>query len=93
MGGNFQWNSIPPQYADVLSFSLGGRYQKTMPAVANNMKCLGTYIVRAGNKLEINTGCYTTPEKVFISELTPGTLILDQPGIEGVTRYKFTAIK
>jgi hypothetical protein len=92
-GGNFQWKSVPEKDSHNLSFSTNGIYQKKEMINGAVFNCVGTYLLQADNQLEINSNCNTVIEQVFISELTPKTLILDHFGTEGVIRYKYSASK
>jgi hypothetical protein len=92
-GGNFQWNPVHSAYSHILSFTANGTYLKTEMINGTQFNCTGTYLLHANNMLEINSNCNTGTEKVFVSELTSKTLILNASGIEGVIRYKYLASK
>lgn len=92
-GGNFQWKSVPEKDSHSLSFSTNNKYQKKEMINGAVFNCVGTYLLKPDNKLEINSDCNTSIEEVVVSELTSKTLILDHSGTEGIIRYKYSASK
>lgn len=95
-GGTFRWNSVSFANAHSLLFTQNGLYEKKENISGNNQVCTGTYSLQTTNNLEvleINSSCNTTIEKMFISELTTNSLIIDMSVIEGKIRYKYSASK
>lgn len=92
MGGSFNWHSVAPEYSHILTFNSDGKYFKTEGAASQN-NCVGTYLLQTDNRLEINSNCNTVTERVFVSILTPETLVIDRAVIEGTIRYKYSASK
>ncbi len=92
-GGNFRWNTILPEHSHILSFTEDGEYRKTTNSNVNQPACNGTYLLQSGNVLQINSDCNARSENLIVTTLTVKTLIIDQPVMEGVIRYKYSAIK
>ena len=88
-GGNFRWNSVESDNSHTLEFSRNGQYVRQNGSNSNNSRCVGTYVLRAENKLEITSDCNTVVLTNKISELSPTVLIIDVQGFEGTIRYKY----
>lgn len=92
-GGNFTWNSVLIDDSHTLTFTKDRHYVRKENINGNYQDCNGTYNLQTSNMLEVNSSCNTATEKMFISELTPHSLIIDRSGIEGKLRYKYSASK
>jgi hypothetical protein len=90
-GGNFMWSSVSNDNSHTLTFKQNGQYNKKDNLNGNSQECIGTYNFQSSNNLAVNSNCNTMTERMFVSELTTNSLILDQSGIEGKTRYKYSA--
>lgn len=92
-GGNFKWNPVSIDDSHILTFSKNGQYYRKEYRNGNNQECIGTFNIEPSYILEVNSGCYTTTEKMHVSELTTTLLIIDYSVMEGKIRYKYAAIK
>lgn len=95
-GGSFIWNSVSIEDSHTLTFTQNGKYERKENINGNNQECTGTYNLHTSNNLEIlevNSGCNIMTEKMFLSELTTNSLIIDHPVMEGKIRYKYIASK
>ena len=90
-GGDFTWSPVSIDNAHTITFTQNGEYNKKDNLNGNNQECIGTYSFQTSNNLEVNSNCNTITEKMFVSELTTNSLILDQSVIEGKIRYKYSA--
>jgi hypothetical protein len=86
-------DSISVDNSHTVTFSQDGQYQMRSSKNAGYQQCTGTYLLQDAGKLKVNTDCNTTTQTFTVSELTPVSLIIDQPVIEGLIRYKYTAVK
>jgi hypothetical protein len=93
MGGNFKWNSISVDNSHTVTFSQDGQYQMRSGKNEGYQQLYGNLFTTDAGKLKVNTDCNTTTQTFTVSELTPVSLIIDQPVIEGLIRYKYTAVK
>lgn len=91
-GGNFEWNDVPFEYSDILTFTKDGLYNKKS-FTGNTVECIGMYHLSASDTLEINSDCNLVAEKIFMSELTIKFLIIDYRGREGKIRYRYARVK
>jgi len=92
-GGNFQWHVVSIEGSHTLIFTEDNRYKKKENINNNNWECNGMYSLQNLTELEINSNCNTVTERVFISELTPVSMIIDRSGIEGKIRYRYQSLK
>lgn len=92
-GGDYKWNIVAVDNSHTLTFGQNGQYILKENVNGNNQECIGTYSLQTSNNLEVNSNCSMLTEKMFISELTANSLILDREGIEGKIRYKYSASK
>ena len=91
-GGNFQWNNVAVENSHILFFTKDELYnQKSVRG--NGKECNGTYYLSDSDTLEINSDCNLHTLKMFVSELTDKSLILDFQGIEGIIRDRYVRIK
>ncbi|NNV54116.1 hypothetical protein [Limnovirga soli] len=90
-GGDFTWSPVSIDNAHTITFTQNGEYNKKENLNGNNQECIGTYSFQTSNNLEVNSNCNTITEKMFVSELSTNSLILDQSVIEGKIRYKYSA--
>ncbi len=91
-GGNFKWNDVPLEQSHLLTFTKDGQYNQKNTN-SNVKECNGTYLLPATDSVEINTDCNLEILKMFVSELSINTLIIDHQGREGKIRDRYTRIK
>lgn len=91
-GGSNKWNKVAFEDSRTLSFTSDGKYAELQNGTGNGADCRGNYEFLY-SKVVVTTNCNIEPDTLNISELKPTTLIIDRPGIEGVIRYKFTAVQ
>lgn len=84
-GGSFNWHLVAGENATVIEFAANGGYRESDA----NKNCTGTYMMLAGDSLEITSSCQTATRRYYISELTTNTLIIDVQVREGVVREKY----
>lgn len=92
-GGHFQWNGVAEIDSHVFLFTADGKFEEKENLNGGFRICKGNYTFQNGNMLEVTTACNTTTAKMFVSELTHATLIIDLHGIEGTIRHKYKAIE
>ena len=86
-GGKFIWQPVPASAITKLSFSATNGYTSDCPA--NNKTCIGTYLLKGSNAIEISSNCNYEALTYTITELTSKSLILDYQVREGVIREKY----
>jgi hypothetical protein len=88
-GGNFQWNTVPQQFQNVLEFLDNGSFIEIDQA-GNPLPdtCGGTYKIINENQVEINSTCNNAPYTLSLY-ISKKELIITHKVIEGEIKQKF----
>jgi hypothetical protein len=87
-GGDFKWHKIDLANSHSLEFNFNGDFTRIGGVNEGSPVCTGTYQVFPDTKIRFYANCNVFGW-VYITESTNTSLIFDQQGIEGPTRYKY----
>lgn len=88
-GGSITWDPVSESNSHILLLTENSQYKKT----GVGWECVGSYQLLPNNNLAVNSNCNTTTEQATITQLSPGSLIIDYSVIEGGIRYRYLATK
>ena len=90
------WGQIPPMNADIIKFTLNGKYKITKPSFSSSVACPGAYQVLNDSTILLASECgLPNPGPVatgiYSQSLKQLTIEYDYPSL-GVVKYKYVKL-